>query len=210
MTQIATQGTLRAHLADATWPVDFFTPDDLPGFLDRIYVVESQVRTNSGQLDLRLQLAFAGELAIRLPGLDGVSLVFGGDPQVEGVTLIGVRVTLGTRREIVLDHLSFALRFDRDLLTPAPDETGQVAEHAQIYVTGSIAIDGNFDVQVRGFDAIELTPVMLGSSGIVLSASGVKLDLSRTSALPEVLAAGFDEDFLGVFLGEAKIRRLRI
>ncbi|MBL8621289.1 MAG: hypothetical protein JNK64_08300 [Myxococcales bacterium] len=206
MTQIATQGTLRSHLADAPWPVDFFAPADLPGFLDRIYVVESLVRWRGDEHNLRLQLAFEGEVAVRLPGLDGVSLVFGGDPLIEGVTLIGVQVKMGRRPEVVFDQLSFALRFDRELLTPAPDETGQVAEHAQIYVTGSIAIDDNFDVQVRGFDAIELTPVMLGSSGIVLSASGVKLDLSRTTALPEVLAAGFGEDFLGVFVGEAKVR----
>ena len=121
MTQIATQGTLRSLLGDAPWPVDFFAPGDLPGFLDRIYVVESQARWRVDQLDLRLQFAFAGELAIRLPGLDGVSLVFGGDPQIEGLTLIGVRVALGARREIVLDQLSFALRFDPELLTPAPD-----------------------------------------------------------------------------------------
>ncbi len=27
MTRIATQGTLRFHLADAPWPVDFFSPE---------------------------------------------------------------------------------------------------------------------------------------------------------------------------------------
>lgn len=43
MTQIATLGSLGFHLADAPWPIDFFSPDDLPGFLDRVYVVESSV-----------------------------------------------------------------------------------------------------------------------------------------------------------------------
>lgn len=64
MTKLAAQGILRFHPAYALWPVDFLSLEDLPGFLDWVYVVESQVRTSSGQLDLRLQFAFAGELAM--------------------------------------------------------------------------------------------------------------------------------------------------
>ncbi len=74
-----------------------------------------------------------------------------------------------------------------------------------IYVEGSITIDDQFDLHIDGFNAIQLTPVMVGLSGIVLSASDVKLVLSRTSSIPEVLAAGFDDSFLGVSIGEAKV-----
>ncbi len=47
---------------------------------------------------------------------------------------------------------------------------------------------------------------MVGSSGIVIAADNVKLDLSRTSSLPEIVAAGFDDSFIGVYIGEAHIK----
>ena len=76
----------------------------------------------------------------------------------------------------------------------------------EIRVEGSVRIDSSFNVSVEGFDALSLTPAMIGDSGIVISADEVKLDLSRTSAIPEVLAAGLDESFIGIFIGEAKVR----
>lgn len=193
-------GPLSRHLAAFPWPGDFFDADDLPGFLDRVHLIAWERRPGG----FGLSLAFEGELAVQLPGLDGVSVVFGGG--VSGYTLIELSARLGDPSSLTLHNVRAALRFSPDLLTPAPDEDGVVAAHAQIYVQGSITIDDGFDVHVQGFDALQLTPVMVGSSGIVLSASDVKLDLSRTSSLPEVIAAGFDDSFLGVFIGEAKVR----
>jgi hypothetical protein len=197
---IRSLGPLSRHIAALPWPVDFFKPDDLPAFLDRVHLVTWERRPSG----FTLRLAFEGELAVSLPGLDGVSVVFGGG--VDGYTLLHASVIIGSPSTLTLHNVRVALRFSPDILRPAPDEDGNVAQHAQIFVEGSIVIDDAFDVRFQGFDALQLTPVMVGSSGIIISAEEVKLDLSRTTALPEVIAAGFDESFLGVFIGEAKLR----
>lgn len=192
-------GTLNQHAAAFPWPGDFFSADDLPAFLDHIHVVAWEHRGGT----FGLQLAFEGECAVNVPGLDGVSLVLGAG--IDGYTLVDVVGKHADPSTLTLQNIRAAVRFSPDLLTPAPDEDGNIAAHAEIYVEGSITIDANFDVHVDGFNALTLTPVMVGASGVVLSASDVKLDLSRTSSIPEVLAAGFDESFLGVFIGEAKV-----
>ena len=193
-------GTLAQHIAAFPWPADFFSADDLPGFLDRIHVVGWERQIDG----FRLAIAFEAECAVKLPGLDGVQLVLGGSA-VEGVTVVETVVRRGEPSTLTFENIRVAIRFSRDLLQPAPDDDGNVAEHAEIYVEGAITIDDQFDLHIDGFNAIQLTPVMIGSSGIVLSASDVKLDLSRTSSIPEVLAAGFDDSFLGVYIGEAKV-----
>ena len=71
---------------------------------------------------------------------------------------------------------------------------------------GDIALDNTFDLTVSGFSAVDLSPCEIGGTGLILAATGVELDLSRTWSPPEVLAAGFDESFLGVYLGTATVQ----
>ena len=70
----------------ATWPGDFLSSDRGDSLLDSLYIVDySLLVSPDASLDASLRCAlrvvFEGELALSLPGLDGVSLVLG-VPQV--------------------------------------------------------------------------------------------------------------------------------
>ena len=197
-------GTLRRHVAAIDWPIDFFAPDDLPAFLDRIYVLDYQLTTSTSTA--RVWLAFEGELSLAIPGVDGVKVVFGGG-DVEGLTFVTASLAFGSPTTLTLENIRLSLRFPPDVLKPASlDGTPPAAQFAEIRVEGFVSIDSNFHVAITGFDAFELTPVMIADSGVIIAASDVKLDFSRTEALPEVLAAGFDESFLGVYIGQATVK----
>jgi hypothetical protein len=200
------QGSLATLVTTADWPVDFFEPDDLPAFLDRIYVLDYQTDDLAGNFFVRIWLAFEGEIAIGIPGLEGVKLVFGGS-DVEGYTFITAALIVGEESSLTLENVSVAFRFDKTILTPvALAADAPAREFAEISMTGSITITKDFDVDFQGFDTLKLTPAMIGDSGVIISADDIKLALSRTNTPPEILAAGFEEGFLGLFIGQARVR----
>jgi hypothetical protein len=198
-------GPLARFIANAPWPIDFFSADDLPGVLNHIYVLGYRHQDRVNGLSLTLWLAVDREVAFRVPGLEGVSIV-AGSPQ-PGYTIISPALTLGHRSALELRDVSLALRFDPQILKPASfDGASPTSEHAEIQLKGRITITDSFDVGFEGFDTLRLPPAMVGDSGIVIAADDVKLDLSRTGTLPEIVAAGFDEGFVGVYLGDARVR----
>jgi hypothetical protein len=199
-------GTVNDLIEGFSWPVDFVLPENLQAFLDSIYVIDYVTSEAPGGTKATIWLAFEGERSLALPGLDGVRLVaLGGG--VAGLTFVTASLEVGDRKAFILENLHFSLRFDDSILKPAAlNEGDPVAPFAEISIEGSITIDSNFDISVQGFDAFRLTPAMVGNSGVIIAAEDVKLDLSRTSALPEVIAAGFDESFIGVFIGEAQVK----
>ena len=87
-----------------------------------------------------------------------------------------------------------------------PSEGVSAPPYAEIAVHGAVSIDHHLDVRVQGFDRLSLSPVMVGSTGVILSAQNVVLSLSRAKTPPEIIAAGFEAGFLGVFIGEGKIK----
>jgi hypothetical protein len=199
-------GTVNDLIEGFNWPIDFVLPESLQEFLDSIYVIDYSLSAVPGGEKATIWLAFEGERSLALPGLDGVRIVaLGGD--VEGLTFLTATLEVGDVKKFSLESLRFSLRFDDDILKPAALNEGDVvAQFAEIRVEGTISINSDFDVAIEGFDAFELTPAMIGDSGVIIAAKNVKLDLSRTSAIPEVIAAGFDESFMGVFIGEAQVK----
>lgn len=198
-------GTLADVLGGISWPVDFFSPEDLPTFLRKVYVLDYKTDYTARGFSSALSLAFEGELSIELPGLDGVKLVAGGN--AAGYTFLKASLEIGEDSSLTLHHIQFALRFDKEVLKPATlDGSAPTDEFVEIRVEGNVIVDSSFNIRIEGFDAFTLTPCMIGNSGIVITADDVKLDFSRSSALPEVIAAGFDENFLGVFIGEGRAR----
>ncbi|MEZ4312958.1 MAG: hypothetical protein R3F14_33470 [Polyangiaceae bacterium] len=198
---------LRVLLSGIELPVDFLKGPDGPlgALLDRVYFADYGVLVQSDGVGLLLDLVFAGEAALSIPGLDSLALVFGGDSA--GATQVRASAFAGPAGVAArLDDISIALRFPPALLKPVPEAEGLPApEHAEIRTHGNIALDEDGSIRVEGFDSLTLPPVMIGDSGVVISASDVKLDLSTTGAIPEVLDAGFDEGFVGVFIGEARV-----
>jgi len=199
-------GTVNDLIEGFDWPVDFVVPESLQEFVDSIYVIDYTMSAAPGGEEATIWLAFEGERSLSLPGLDGVKIVaLGGE--VEGLTFITASLEVGDVKKFSLENLRFSLRFDHTILKPAAlNEGDTVAQFVEIRIEGTISINSDFDVSIEGFDEFELTPAMIGDSGVIIAAKNVKLDLSRTSAIPEVLAAGFDESFMGVYIGEAQVK----
>lgn len=225
---------LNAVLNQADWPTDLFQSKDGGSLLDRIYLVEFSAAPAFDNLTVHLTVAFKGELELVIPGLDGTSLAFVGSqptavspitpeppgpPDLEGDDdnpIEGEVPDTGLEAEwialaltftladgawsLTVEDVTIELRFPPDMLRPA-DGSG----HAHLSLRGDIILNNAFDVKFQGFDAVDLSRCEIAQTGIIISANGVKLDLSRTSSQPEIIAAGFDESFLGVYIGEAKV-----
>ena len=206
MTIYRSLGPLSRLVADIPWPVDFLSPDDLPTFLEKIYVLDYQFDTSATGFSSTFWLAFEGELSVALPGLDGVKLVAGGG-DVAGLTFATASLAVGDETTLTLNNIRLAMRFDPTILKPvALNGDASTDQFVEIRIEGLLRINSSFDITVEGFDAFKLTPAMIGDSGVVIAADDVKLDLSRTTALSEVMAAGFDESFLGAYVGQAQVR----
>ena len=148
-------------IADIPWPVDFFSPEDLPTFLDHIYVQDYQFEITATGFFTTFWLAFEDELSVSLPGLEGVKLVVGGD--VPGFTFVNATLIIGDGSSLTLNNISLALRFDPSILKPAALNPGDpIPDFVEIQVTGSIRISSSFDVDIEGFNAFKLTPAMIG------------------------------------------------
>jgi hypothetical protein len=198
-------GDLKTIIAQSDWPVNFLSPENLPVFLEKIYVLDYETSDSSGNYFVRFWLAIEGEVAIALPGLDGCKFVFGGN--TSGYTLLTASFIGGTENTYMLEGIRAALRFDKSVLKPAAFEGEKPSqEFVEIEVEGSISITSDFDIDIDGFDAFKLTPAEIGDSGVIIAADDVKFDLSRTTTLSEVKSAGFDESFIGVYIGKARLQ----
>jgi hypothetical protein len=146
---------------------------------------------------------------VPVPGLDGMALVLLDDgsnpPRGCGTDILGHEarvIVTGDKFLLRLESLSLALRFPDWMLSPVDPAANP---YSQVEVFAALEIDQNGDVRFELANEVTLTPSKIGNTGITLAAAGVKLDLSRTTTLPEVLAAGYDESFRGVYIAAAQL-----
>jgi uncharacterized linocin/CFP29 family protein len=199
---------IRDLINESDLPTDFLTTPDGPlaSVLDKLFFIDYALVSGPDGIGLTIELVVAGEAAISLPGLAGFGFVLGSEGA--GVTLIDASFFISQRGfSARLDDVTVALRFPPSILKPVPELPGTEAPpYAQIEVHGSVILDENFDLHFEGFDNLTLKPVMIGNCGVVISAENIELDFSRTETLPEIVAAGFDESFMGIYIGEAKVQ----
>ena len=204
MTSYRSLGTLDQFVSDLTWPIDFFVIENPPEFLKNIYVLDYRLDRMLTGITTTLWLAFEGELSVGVFGLDGIQFVIGSN--LPGFTFITASFLIGSENQLKLSDLIVSLRFDSSILKPiTQNQDEQTPKFVEIQTQGSICINSSFDIDLIGFDTFKLTPAMIGNTGLVISGEEVKIDLSRTETIPEIIEAGFDESFVGVFIGEAKL-----
>jgi hypothetical protein len=204
MNALSYAAPLRKLVQESQIPLDFITAADGPvgSLLDKVYFTEYALIDSASGTGFFIELVFDGELALGLPGFEGFALVLGSGG--DGATRVDAAVLLhGGRVSIRLENIGIALRFPPSILKPAGDSEVQ---YAQIEAVGAVVLDEDFNLHLEDCDSFSLSPSEVGSSGVVISADGVKVDLSRTETLPEILAAGFDEGFLGIFMHEARVK----
>ena len=114
-------------------------------------------------------------------------------PPLPGYTFAIVSLDIGPQIILTFHDLTLSLLFDPTLLKPvALNEGDPVPERVAVTVRGTVAVNQSLDITITGFDQLDLIPAMLGDTGIIISATNLRLDFSSTSP--------------SITIGEAQIR----
>ena len=179
---------------------------DLPDLelLDQVWMEPPNI--TDSPFSLRTAFMLETELAIGIPGLDAVRLVFG----AEGAqTAFVIEVVTDPVPAIHLVDLPVVLRFDKKILQPVrrvPGEDGadawevdperEFVDVTLAKVTLGIDFEGNLDLQTDL--SIDLPPSMIGQTGVVVEAAGVQIYLGAGTP-----PAGKPAGWRGVRIGRA-------
>jgi hypothetical protein len=115
---------------------------------------------------------------------------------------------------IQLKNISLALEFPRALLKPVnPDGTLVDANLPEAlrrlskltFVAGSLTYSTDKGLQFDSLNQIVFDRSQIADTGVLIGFSGVKLDLSRTTNIPEATADGRPDDFMGAYIASATI-----
>lgn len=198
---------IRSILDETLFPIDFLTGEDglLAPLLDQLYFRSFAPIVSKDELGSVIDLVIVGEASVSIPGLSDMALVIGGNSAGFTTVLTSVIVSRDGIRAS-LSTVTLALRFPHNVLKPVSPVEGETApKYAQIETQGNLLLNESFDINIQGFDSLRLPPSMIGNSGVIIEADNVRIDLSRSSSIPEIEDAGFDDSFLGVFIGEAQV-----
>ncbi len=194
-----------------------YWPDHLfghPDFLDRVGISEFKIDTGPNSLAMSGKLAILDKLETKLPALDGVTVAFFPDA-TGGFTEIPWRVDLTPDFAVTLEDLKLALRIESKLLHRVKQSGGKWVPDldsqnhprpVEIAVSGATAsVSGDGDIDVTGNPTIALTPMAIGETGIVITATGIVLHLSdKAPPLPDAPPGfkGVAIDQISVDLGD--------
>ncbi len=159
---------------------------------------------------LTLELQALSEVAIKLAGLDSVSLILNPDEFILQLTISQNKIEL----EFTVD---LGIRFTPDLLIPMRTITkddGSISferdvnlPYVQIdLVSVNISIDHNETLSLSHGIGLQLSkPIMIGDTGIVIESADLELNLSGTGSQP----TGTPPGWKGLYLNPAStIRRM--
>lgn len=195
--------SIREILSSVDVPTDFISVEEIEDVFNALLIKDFGVSISEGGASISLLIDLGQQARLDFPGVQGLSFIFG---RPDSNTEIDLFFRISERGFYAqLSGVYFTLQFPRELLRPVSSDVAEDA-HASISVHGGIVFDEQFNLNIDGFDSLSLSPAMIGNSGLIISAEGIEFDFSRTSAIPEVIAAGLDETFMGVYLGSATIR----
>ncbi len=109
-----------------------------------------------------------------------------------------------------LENISLAIEFPRAWLKPINPATGQVYDDENVksmlrFSVGRVTFSTENGLEFKGESNISFSKSEIGNTGLTLMFDSMKLDLSRTKNIPEAMAAGYPDDFVGVFVESAEI-----
>ena len=211
------------------WPAWIPFSDDIAALLDKVYVVEHAVTASETAVSLLVKVLVEGEVAFSLPGLDAASLVVGvpevplpppdpnggeeetedpdnlyiyepGAPEGWTEVTFAIRITSEEFTFRIVD-VSTELRIDASLLhQPESDQPAAVGLRGDL-----VLASGDENVTFEPKADFALPRCEIGNTGILVSATNVVLDPSTVESPQEIIDAGFDASFVGVFLGGATV-----
>jgi hypothetical protein len=198
------------------WPGAFPIPSDGPGadLLHRVSVsgLTTGYDPDDGSAVVSMEVTVLGMAELALPLLSGFSAALG---STTGTTAFRAELhsSEGTR-SLKLSAVSISLRLPSDLFNAVHEEDGAYVVDKNADGTNAqyeIKLDG-IDVEVDSIGnmtissvasapSLSLSPVMIGDTGIVISADDVHLFLGADDALPSAAPAGFK----GLYLDSARV-----
>ncbi|HSU17361.1 hypothetical protein [Longimicrobium sp.] len=201
--------------------VDAYNVDNVPavplnvpptGDLEALLVELEEVQeVTVFELLIAAYLDQAGSVEDVLSGLSGF---FG--KWVKEITLDDFEAMLIPHCSVALRNLKLALEFPRTLLKPVnPDGTIKVSspplpEDQEVksrltFTAGSLLYSTDAGLQFDALGSFSFDRSQIGDTGIIIGFSNMKLDLSRTTNIPEATADGRPVDFVGVYVQNATI-----
>ena len=111
---------------------------------------------------------------------------------------------------LTLEELSVSLLFPREWLIPInPDTNGPYAdENIKSSLTlnvGSLDIDTKNGISLNRSNNVSFLKSQIGNTGLTISFDNAKVDFSKSKNIPEAYAAGYPENFTGVYVERAEI-----
>src|SRR4029077_781849 len=117
---------------------------------------------------------------------------------------------------VAIRNINLALEFPRTLLKPV-DATGKVidadstkpedekAKSRLTFTAGTLQYSTDAGFEFDALSTFNFDRSQIGNTGIVIGFKEMKLDLSRTTNIPEATADGRSLDFVGAYVKEAEI-----
>ncbi len=185
---------------------------DVEGFVEDAEI-DAEVNiedTTHYKYEISLHSEILSEFEIDLLGLENIKFVF--NPQ--GI-IIEVKFRDYEFERLVIT-LGLILRISSEYLHPVnevngPDgrtiyEKDQTKEYVDIEIGGSrISLDKNMKIDINSEIEIGLPYSMIGDSGVIIYADNIKLDLSGETSPEEVLEAGYEAGFKGIYIDIAQL-----
>ncbi len=193
----------------SVWPS--FLPTLPEGtFLDDVWVAPLELDQTSDHLITRGSLLINSNLELGIPGVDAVKLMISA---VGGSTYLPLEVQILPEFAFRMKDMPLALRFSKDILKPVRraassgsdqsvtwevDSTKEYVDIQFAEVGFEINADGDIAINMEG--QIDIPPVMLGDSGVVIEAHGISLHLDSNNP-----PAGQPVGWKGIHIGEAAL-----
>jgi hypothetical protein len=179
------------------WPVDILGE---PDFLDEVGLRDFDVTEGDNLLSVSGTVLWLRELALDIPGLQGISVALLNE---DGVTVVPFQIDVQPEFACRLPEVTASLRITSDLLRRVRREDGEwvpdtVAGNQQpteLRLGGvGVVMDVQRGLQISmpaGMPALSMPPVQLGDTGIVLEVERLTPYLSATQPLPQGAPPGF-------------------
>jgi len=139
--------------------------------------------------------------------LDNVMIYFSNF--LGNITIYNVKDIIIPKISAELESLNLALEFPRNILIPL-DQFGQVISDESIkakiiFNVGRLFFSSNTGFEFENESSFSLCKSQLGNSGLVIEFTGAKVDLSKTSNIPEATIDGRPNSFKGIFIEQGII-----
>lgn len=177
------------------WPIASLLPDDL----EAVLIAPPEPAANQG---VKIPLALVAPVEFHIPGLDDVALVLGAPGLVE------FEITIERTPFAVRFSVPVALRIKSDVLRPVKRNAAGKweidSDNKTLQITLGVielSIDGEGNVKFDVPQGVTLPPAMIGTTGVIVSATNIRW-LTPAAAAPH---ASMPSGFTGVYVQAATL-----